>query len=277
MGSRTNFYKAPNLQGTVGDGNTLQIFLDGGPTYDELRLVSSDAAAADIAFFKVSVDGEERVKLTGQEMLDREIYLGKTATTNHFVLSFVDIMARTLANEAATGLVTQPGQRVLVEVELGSNSLAGTETFDLYVETSPNRKEEVKLFIVRENIPVTKTGENEFAGFRRGLAPGHIRIRRAHCYGAISYLKVEQDERFPYGKNGMIKAVNDALLKSRGKTPITSSTCYTFDPIRNDNVVPDLFDTFSVKGLRFTFTTTDSNNITAVTEYLEAVPQRAAA
>ncbi len=274
-GSRLNFYKAPDFVGTVANGNTLQVYLPGGPTYEEMRLVMTGGETADIAFFRVGVEGEERVKMTGQQMLDRAAYDGKTATSGHYIVSFADHMARRNDNEAASGLVTQPDQRVLVEVDLNSTGLAGTETFTLYVETSPNRVEEVKLFILPENVPVTKTGDNDFLGFKRGKVPSHIRMRRAFCYGNITHLQIEQDGRYPFGKKQLPIAVNDALLKSRGKTPPTSSTCYTFDPIRNGNVLVDLFDLFSVQETRFTFTTGDSNDITALTEYLELVPRAA--
>ena len=280
MASRLNFFQLPDLEGSIAANGRPRVFLDGGPTYDEI-VVETDLTASEIQALVLEVNGEERVRISGQQMLDREAYDGRSATSGQFVLSLADAMARTSLGDGYTGLVTQPTDRVLLTLEL-SSGVAGTETVTLHGLTSPNRREEFKLFILPEAVPISKTGDNDFIGFRRGRSPwtgplsntpspGALAIRRFFAYGAVSHLRIEQDDRYPFGKNKSSKTVIDALLKRNGKTVPTSSTCVVYDPIHRGNGALDVFDTFSMKSLRATFTTTDSNDITALTEYVEDV------
>ncbi len=273
MGARINFFKMPAFQGNIATGNTIQTFLDGGPTYEELQLHCANVVAADIAQFIVEVNGDLRVQLTGQQMLDLEAYEGRTATSNEFVFSFSDALARTIQGEASGGLVTKPGDRVLVKIVLGT--LGGSEAFDLYAVTSPNRVEELRRYVVPEAVPITLTGDNDYKGLRSGNFTNEIRIRRMFNYGNVTHLRIEQDQRFPYGKDKLLKAVNDSLLARHGKT--VPSSCYVFDPIFRGNTLIDLFDTFSRQSLTVTMTTGDSNAVTSIVDYLEMTRQPAAA
>ena len=273
MGMRLNFGQSLDLIGTMTNGGTLKAFLDGGPTYDEFT-IATNLAAAEFTLV-VEVDGDRRVEITGQQMLDREAYDGRTATSGYFVFSFADALARTIQGEALTGLTTMPGQRILVSLELADSGIAGTETVTLYAETSEARAEQFRLYCLPEAVPVSQTGENTFDGFRQGTRPEQNFIRRIFNYGNITKLSVEQDRRYIFGKRELAAAVNTARLKRNGKTE--PSSCYVLDPILKGNVNKDLLDTFSREMLRFTYTTGDSNDITALTEYVQDVRPVAAA
>lgn len=275
MGMRRNFSKALDFVGAVAASGNPKVFLDGGPTYDELTF-NTNLAAGEFTVI-VEVDGDKRVEITGQQMLDREAYDGRPVTSGKFVLSFVDAVARTIQGENLTGLVTQPGQRVLVSVVIAASVTPGTPTLTMDVVTSPNRAEEFRLYVLPELVPVTTTGDNQFSGFRRGTVPETHYMRRSFGYGPVTYLEVEQDRRQIYGKGKMIKAANDAYLKRNGKTVPTSSTCFVFDPVVTGNVITDMLDTFSVEALRFTYTTSATTNITALTEYVHDVRVKKAA
>ena len=272
MPSRLNFAQSLDFEGSIAAGGNPKVFIDGGVTIDELTLKTN--LEADEFTLVIEIDNEKRVEITGTQMLDREAYDGRSATSDQFVLSFADALARTLQGEVMTGLVTQPGQRVVVSLEIESSVTPVTPTATLFAETSGNRVEEFKLYILPETIPVTKTGENQFAGFRRGTAPGRYYIKRAFAYGAVTHLEVEQDRKAVFGKRGLEKAVNDGRLKRNGKTVPTSSTCYVYDPNVKASNTTDLLDTYSVEALRFTFTTSNSNDIEALTEYVQDVRPR---
>lgn len=264
MASRLNFHKSLDLVGSIVAGGNPKSFLDGGPTIEEIVLLTN--LEADEFTLIIQVDGEERVKITGQQMLDREAYEGRTATAGQFVLSFADVMARTLQGEMMSGLTTAPRQRVLVSVEIASVVTPVTPTCEVYVETSGYRPEEFRLYVLPEIIPITKVGENDFASFRRGVRPRQNWIRRIFHYGAVSKLSIKQDDMTVFGERELEKAVNDARLKRNGKT--VPASCYVYDPILKGSVTTDMLDTFSQRSLRFKLTTTDSNDVTALTEYL---------
>lgn len=267
MGMRENFGQAIDFVGAIVASGNPKLFLDGGPTYTEF-ILETDLTVSEIPKFMVEVDGDKRIELTGQQMLDREIYEGRTATALYFRFSFADPLARTFGGSQLTGLVTQPGQRVLVSVEL-SAGVTGSEYLRLYTETTPNRQEQFRLYVLPEAVPVSQTGENTFDGFRRGAVPGQNFIRRIHNYGAITKFSLEQDRRTIYGKRELSIAANNARLVANGKTLITSSTCYTVDPIVKGNIEKDMLDTFSVESLRATYTTSSGADIIALTEYVQ--------
>jgi hypothetical protein len=267
--SRLNFSQSLDFEGAVAVNGNPRVFLDGGPTIEEIVIETN--LAADEFTLVVSVDGDDRVEMTGQQLLDREAYDGRAATSGQFVLAFADAIAKTLQGEGMTGLTTQPGQRVLVSIEIGASIAAGSPAATLHVESSPNRPEEFRLYILPEIVPVTKTGQNEFSGFRRGDMPNKHFMRRFFGYGAVTHFSFKQDRRSIYGDRELAKAVNDARLLRNGKTVPTSSTCYVYDPVLKGNVIADLQDTFYRETLRARFTTSDSNDITALTEYVHDV------
>ncbi|GFZ83956.1 hypothetical protein GCM10011403_29420 [Pseudohongiella nitratireducens] len=272
MPSRLNFAESLDFQGAVAAGGNPKVFIDGGATIEELTLNTN--LEADEFTLVIEINNEKRVEITGTQMLDREGYDNRSATADQFVLSFSDPLARTLQGEIMSGLVTKPTDRVVISLEIAGAVTPVTPTATLYVETSANRPEEFKLYILPETIPVTKIGENQFANFRRGPAPGRYFIKRVFNYGAITHLEVEQDRKAVFGKRGLPKAVNDGRLKRNGKTVPTSSTCYVYDPNVKQSNTTDLLDTYSVESLRFTFTTSDSNDIEALTEYVQDVRPR---
>lgn len=285
MGMRNNLDQMPDFEGSIAADGRPYVWLEPGPTYD-CFVLETDLAAAEIEALVIEKNNEERVRISGVQMQDREAYDGFGATSGYFVFSFADDVSKLFAGEAMTGLVTNPGDRVKLTLEL-SSGVIGTETAVLYAGLSPNRPvEEFALFCVPESIQITKSGGsgNTFTGFRRGTVPwntgvGGIAIRRAFNYGSITKLQVGQDDGFPWGKAKLSKALIDATLKRLGKTVPTSSTCVVFDAIARGNTIADLFDTFSRKSLKVNYTTSDTNDLTALTEYVErvAVVNRAAA
>lgn len=271
MPSRLNFQVAPDFQGTVGSGGNPKVFLDGGPTIETMQF-DTNVAAAEFTV-KVSINGDRRVEILGTELLAREAYDGKPATTGQYFLSFADAIAKTSQGEALTGLVTQPSDRVLVEVIFAATVTEESPTLALYLETSPNRIEQFRLYILPEDVPVTKTGKNRFPSFRRGDYPGQNFLRRFFGYGTTTHLSARQDRTSLFGDGEMPKAVNDARLKANGKT--VPSGCFVYDPILKGNVINDMTDTFSVESFDFFFTTSSTANVRALTEYVQDVRQRA--
>ena len=264
MGSRLNYAKGLDFEGSIAANGNPKLWIEGGVTIDELSLVTN--LAADEFSLLIEVNGERRVEISGQEMLDREEYDGRAAAAGEYVLAMSDALARTLQGEQMSGLCTKPSDRVLISLEIGATVDAASPTALLYLETSAFRPELFRLYILPELVPVTKIGENPFSGMRKGMRPGANWIRRVFGYGAVTHLEVEQDRRSVFGKRGLPKAVNDARLKRNGKT--VPSACFVFDPIVKGSVITDMFDTYSVEWLRFNFTTSDSNDIRALTEYV---------
>ena len=268
MGSRLNFDRGLDFTGAVAANGNPRIHLDGGVTFEELVLETN--LAADEFTLVVEVDGELRVRMTGQQLLDREAYDSRAATSGQFVLALADATAKTMVGEGVTGLTTQVGQRVMVSLEIGGTVAAGSPAAVLYTETSSNRPEEFKLFILNEVIKITQVGENEYDGFRKSLKPASLMVRRAFMYGAITKFRLEQDNRAVFGKRNMPIAINTARLLRNGKTAPTA--CYVYDPIVKGNVIADWLDLWTSQvPTRATITTSNTTDVNALVEYVEDV------
>lgn len=263
---RTNFRQMDDHEGSVASNGQLKFKLEAGPTYDVLALSTANVDTPADHAFVVEVDGDERVRMSLQELLDREAYEGNAATSGFFFFSFVDLMARTIEGENIGGMVTKPGSRVYVTIELGT--VDADETFTLYAQTSDARQEEIILRCIQEQIPITKAGLNPFTGFDEGRAPGHITIRKMFLYSSqITKVSLERDDRFLYGKRELPIAANSALVKRAGKT--VPSNCFVLDPVRQGNVISDPVDTFNQKEFRLNITTSGTTDVTGVVEYVE--------
>jgi hypothetical protein len=268
MSSRLNFSKTLDFVGDVAANGNPRVHIDGGVTIEEMTL-STNLAPSEFTFI-VEVDGDLRIKMTGQELIDREDYPGRTATAGQYVLSFADPMAKSLIGEAATSLTTQVNQRVMVSLEIGESVAAGSPSANLYLETTENRPEEFRLYIVPEVMKVTQVGENDYDGFRKAKRIDQLKMRRAFLYGAVSKLRIEQDDRAVFGKRNLEKNINDARLKRNGLTP--PANCYVFDPLVKGNAVADLFDMWvNEVPTRATLTTTNTTDVKALVEYFDDV------
>lgn len=270
MSSRLNYSKSLDFVGDVAASGNPRVHVDGGVTIEEMT-IHTNLSPSEFTLV-VEIDGDQRIKMTGQQLLDREAYYGRPATDDVYVLSLADSMAKSLVGEAATAMTTQVDQRVMVSLEIGAAVAEATPFANLYLETTANRPEEFRLYIVPETVKITQAGENDYDGFRKARRPGQLYIRRAFNYGAVSKLRLEQDEKAVYGKRNLDKSINDARLKRNGLTP--PANCYVFDPLVKGNMVADLFDMYvNEVPTRATLTTTNTTDVKAVVEYLENVQQ----
>ena len=265
-GSHLNFGRGLDFTGAVEAGGNPRVHVDGGATIESL-LIHTNLAPADFELI-VEVDGEERVKLNGQQMLDREHYDGYATAANEYVFTFSDPMAKLQSNELATGLVTQVGQRMVVSLEIADNVTPNEPFADLYLETSPNKAEVVRLYVLPEVVPITQVGENQYDGFRKGKAQGELAIRRAFLYGSIANFKLEQNDRAVFGKRMLSAQINNNRLARYGKT--APNNCVVYDPIVRGNVLSDVLDLFTQSApTRATLTTTNSSDVKAIVEYVK--------
>jgi len=268
MGSRINFSKSLDFVGDVAASGNPRVHVDGGVTIEELVIYTN--LAADEFTLVIELDGDQRVKMTGQEMLDREVYDGRPATAGQFVLAMSDATAKSLVGEAATGMTTQVGQRVMISLEISETVAEATPYANLYLENTANRPEELRLYILPEVVKITQAGENDYDGYRKAKRPQQMHIRRIFNYGAVSKLRIEQDDRPVFGKRNLEKVVNDARLLRNGKT--VPANCYVYDPILKGNVVMDWLDMYAPNvPTRTTLTTTNTTDVKALVEYVEDV------
>ena len=265
--------KIPDFSGTLDANGEVTFDVPIGPTYQNFRVESN--VGGSFLTFELELNGEVIWKLTGTQLDMLDLFYGVAKVTNVFNLRIAQDQLHDAANTALTGLVTVPGDNLYLRVKIGGHAV-GTPTMKVYEEANPSRP--VREFIPRfkpVHIPITSIGENEYQWKRQGRRPNELQISAIHFVGDVTNVKIEQDDLVQFN---LPKNINDAALaQSLNDVRAPQSGYYHLDFIRQ-GYGRDMFDTFSVdKQLIFTLTTTDADDITALTHSIERVAQPAAA
>ncbi|ANP76497.1 Viral coat protein P2 N-terminal domain-containing protein [Vibrio crassostreae] len=232
-----------------GQKGTLPI--PNGPTYHELVL-ETNASAADMQRITITLNAEEIYVLTGEELLMLERYKQRDATVGHFVIPFSDIVARTKNGVRYTGLVTELGDNIHLDIQFKGKA-ANATPLSIQVHAWVSNSQAMRVLvpmIKRETMPANAQGENEFTNL---VASPLISIRRMHfMHDKISKLEIERDFVKEYEANTFISEAN---AKRNERTP--QDGYFHFDPIVRGFSIDELFPTQHSSNLKFSVTTTD--------------------
>lgn len=232
-----------------GQKGTLPI--PNGPTYHEL-ILETNAEAVDLERISVMLNAEEIYVLTGSELLMLERYKRRNHTAGHYVIPFSDIVARTKNGVRYTGLVTERGDNIHLDVQFKAKD-ADAEPLSIQVHAWVSNAQAVRVIvpmIKRETMPANATGVNEFTS----LVSSPLRsIRRMHfMYDKIEKLEIERDFVKEFEAN---KFISEANAKRNERTP--QAGYFHFDPIVRGFSIDELFPTQHSSSLKFSVTTTD--------------------
>ncbi len=232
-----------------GQKGTLPI--PNGPTYHELVL-ETNAEAADLERVSITLNAEEIYVLTGSELLMLERYKRREHTAGHFVIPFSDIVARTKNGVRYTGLVTELGDNIHLDVQFKAKA-AGSDPLSIQVHAWVSNAQAVRVIlpsIKRETMPANAVGVNEFTNL---IANPLRSIRRMHfMYDKIEKLEIERDFVKEFEAN---KFISEANAKRNERTP--QAGYFHFDPIVRGFSIDELFPTQHSSSLKFSVTTTD--------------------
>ncbi|MGF1762458.1 major capsid protein P2 [Aliivibrio kagoshimensis] len=247
-----------------GEKGTLQIPV--GPTYQEL-ILETNATAAELERVSIMLNTTEIYVLTGSELLMLELYKKIEATAGIFVIPFADIVARTQNGVRYTGLVTELGDNITLDIQFKAKA-AGADPLTIQTWAHVTAAEPMRVVvphIKRQTMSANAQGENEFTSL---VASPHIAIRRMHFKHAnITKMKIERDFNKEYEAT---KLINTANTKRNERTP--QAGYFHFDPIVRGFSINDLFPTAHSSNLTFTVTTSDiAGSIPILVESVEVV------
>lgn len=257
--------KIPDFSGSLVADSDVVFDIPTGPTYQSFQIDTN--LEADKVTYELELNGEVIYKLTGTQMdeIDEHLGIDKVSGLFNFRISLDQL--HDAENIAYLGLVTLQGDNVFLRAKV-SDTAVGSPTMKVYHEANPSRS--VRDYIPRMkpvHIPITSTGENEYQWKRQGLFPQNLRLTSIHFNGAVTNVKIEQDDLTQFDMP--IKNAHARLTQSACDERAVVSGYYHLDFVRH-GYLRDAFDTYSKdKQLLFTLTTSDSNDVTALVHSFE--------
>ncbi|WP_299695560.1 major capsid protein P2, partial [uncultured Vibrio sp.] len=111
-------------------GEKATLTLPIGPTYEEIFL-ETNLAAAQLRRVTITLNADEIIVLDGELIKKLEAYKGLTQTDGFFTIPLADITAKTKNGVSYTGLVTEMGDNITLEVEIASTEQANAPKVQL--------------------------------------------------------------------------------------------------------------------------------------------------
>jgi len=252
----------------IGYGQKSTVTLSIGPTYEEI-LLETNLATDKIKRVSISLNGDEIYVLSGQELLMLEAYKGLEPKEGLLTIPFVDITGKTKNGVRSTGLVTELGDNITLEVEIAPVAdPAAAPAISLSAWATISERQPVRVLVPKiktQTMQATAAGENEFLNLVSGAL---VHVRRMHFKSAkVTDLKINRDQIKVFEAS---KSLASHLAKRNDK--IWQTGYFHFDPIQRGFFINDLFKTIHASELKFTVTTSDTvGSLPILVESIEVV------
>ncbi|MCW4446826.1 major capsid protein P2 [Vibrio splendidus] len=237
----------------IGYGQKSTVNLSVGPTYEEI-ILETNLEASKLKRVAISLQGEEIYVLTGEQLLMLEAYKGLPSKAGMFTIPFSDITGKTKNGIRSTGLVTERGDNITLEVEVASVADESAEpdialkAWAMISEAQPVRIVVPK--IKSQSMQATAAGDNEFLNLVSGQ---RVAVRRMHFLSdKVTELAIHRDYKKVFEAS---REFTSHMGKRNGK--FAQVGVYHFDPIQRGFYLQDLFATAHAAELKFTVTTSD--------------------
>lgn len=225
-----DIYRPLDSFNSVGEGQTANVQLQPGPTYDELHFEYPYSAVAGAEFdishftgFRLNLNGEDIIDVTGADLVMLEAYEGNAEQPGYFTLSLVELIARTFDGANYTGLVTGKGDSISIEVDISGTGAAASVTLKGFAKTSPSRPSRDYVPKLRKTpMSASAAGDFEVTTLPRGPRYQRIHFNK----GDINKLTIERDQFKMYE---LTAARMDYIAKRWDRVP--QAGWFHFDPI----------------------------------------------
>ncbi|MCC2525751.1 major capsid protein P2 [Vibrio coralliilyticus] len=135
--------KLNSFNGT-GYGEKASLTIPVGPTYAEIFL-ETNLNASQLQRVSISLNADEIIVLDGEMMKKLEAYKGLTQTDGFFTIPLSDITAKTKNGVRYTGLVTELGDNITLEVEIADNSNTNPPAIKLHAWATVSARHDVRV------------------------------------------------------------------------------------------------------------------------------------
>lgn len=237
-----------------------------GPTYEEIFL-ETNLTAAQIRRVTLTLNADEIIVLDGELIKKLEAYKGLAQVDGFFTIPLADITAKTKNGVRYTGLVTEPGDNITLEVEVASTSQASAPKVQLtaWATVSPRQPARVVVPKIKKQTMQASSTENEFTD----LVSGPLQfVRRMHFMSdQVNALQIHRDFVKVYDSS---RALED--MRAKRNRRFWQAGCFHFDPILRGFYIDELFPTAHTSELKFTVKTNKPvGSIPIIVESVEIV------
>lgn len=246
-----------------GEKGSLQIPV--GPTYEEI-IVDTNARANELERVSITLNGDEIYILSGSELVMLEKYKQRPQTNGLFIIPFSDITARTKNGVRYTGLVTELGDNITLDIQFKAKASGDDLSIQCWAYTSERQPMRVVVPKIRkQTMQASAQGENEFTSL---VASPTLVVRRMHFQHAdINKLKVYRDFVKEHEVTRHIATMNAARNERTWQAGY-----FHFDPIVRGFSIEELFPTVHASELKFTLdVATVAGSIPILVESVEVV------
>lgn len=251
----------------VGYGEKATLVLPVGPTIEEIFL-ETNLEAAQIQRVSVTLNGDEIYILDGDELLMLEAYKELSNVSGWFVIPFADITGKTKNGVRYTGLVTERGDNITLDVEIKDNANSQAPNVKLQAHATLAPPQPVRVVVPRirkKTMQATAAGENEFLNLTTNPL---LYVRRMHFkHGSVNGLKIYRDSLKVHESTLAL-----AKFQAKRNDKTWQSGYYHFDPIQRGFFINEAFETEHHSELKFTVNTTEPcGTIPILVESVEVV------
>ncbi|MCG7500044.1 major capsid protein P2 [Vibrio sp. Of7-15] len=262
----------------IGWNQKATLTISVGPTYEEI-LLETNLEASQVKRVAVVLNGEEIYIMTGLELLMLETYKRRDDIKEQemgdgfLVIPFSDITGKTKNGVRSSALVTEAGDNITLEIEIGDQDTESDVTHPSiqgWATVSPKQPERLVIPRIRPETMQATSTENEFLNLVSG---DNVYIRRMHFeYGRIKNVSVFRDFVKVYECSTKL-CFALAARNTRGAWKQTPIDCFHFDPTMRGFYINELFSTAHKSELKFSVETEEApGSIRILVESLEVLP-----
>lgn len=257
--------KMNSFTGT-GYGEKATLTVPIGPTYEEIFL-ETNLSAAQIKRVTITLNADEIVVLDGELIKKLEAYKGLAQVDGFFTIPLADITAKTKNGVRYTGLVTEKGDNITLEVEVADTMQATPPAIKLqaWATVAPAQPARVVVPKIKKQTMQATSTENEFLE----LVSGPLQlVRRMHFLnGDIHALQIYRDFVKVYDSSRSLEE-----MRAKRNRRFWQPDCFHFDPIMRGFYIDELFPTMHQSELKFTVKTSQpQGSIPIIVESVEVV------
>ena len=263
----------------IGWNQKATVTLSIGPTYEEIFL-ETNLDLDQVKRVAVILNGEEIYIMTGLELKMLEEYKRRDDIKDQeigngfLVIPFSDISGKTKNGIRSSALVTENGDNITLEIEIGEQSqeeYAPTQPIiEAWATVSPAQEKRLVIPRIRPETMQATSRENEFLNL---VSSNNVYIRRMHFeYAKIEKLRVYRDRVKVYEASTKF-CYALAARNQRGAWKQTQIECFHFDPTMRGFYINELFPTAHQSELKFTVNTSEvPGSIRILVESIELLP-----
>lgn len=240
--------KLNSFTGT-GYGEKATLTLPIGPTYEEI-FIETNLSAEQLRRVTITLNADEIIVVDG-ELIDKlEAYKGLAKTQGFFTIPLADITAKTKNGVNYTGLVTEAGDNITLEIEIADTDQSNPPAIKLQAWATVSARQPARIVIpqIKKHTMQASSTENEFLDL---VSSPLLLVRRMHFLSSeIHTLQIFRDFVKVHDSSKSLE-----MMRAKRNRRFWQPDVFHFDPIMRGFYIDELFATAHGSELKFTVKT----------------------